>query len=94
MAVRAADIAEYLAGRCRVYDDAFAAASCRIAGGTHRALRPMQRMVNLVPLFRWQIPGQIFLECASLGISRARSTAHLDRWALKAGAYLLLAKID
>jgi N-formylglutamate amidohydrolase len=25
MAVRAADIAEYLAGRCRVYDDAFAA---------------------------------------------------------------------
>jgi hypothetical protein len=25
MAVRATDIAEYLAGRCRVYDDAFAA---------------------------------------------------------------------
>ncbi len=25
MAVRAADIAEYLAGQCRVYDDAFAA---------------------------------------------------------------------
>jgi N-formylglutamate amidohydrolase len=48
MAIRAADIAEYLAGRCRVYDDAFAADLRRLraahgAGTVIDALRLLEQ---------------------------------------------------